>query len=103
MTRSLNYRGRWSDLQRLATLLANGVNVVVGERFPCGWEAGSTAWVRRYVIADEESIAAARRLLNSKHTAIRRARRSARLETDILFHPPQRLQSRTPRNRRQSK
>jgi hypothetical protein len=64
LARSFDHRGRWRDLQRLATLLANGVTVVVGDRFPSGWEGQNTECVRRYEIADQQMIAAARRLLD---------------------------------------
>lgn len=48
---------------RLATLLANGVDIAVGQNFPAGWEDSRNGKTRRYVAAKEEHLTAARKLL----------------------------------------
>lgn len=50
-------------VNRLATLLANGVPVSAGDSFPNGWEDCSSGRKRRYTAAREEHLTAARRLL----------------------------------------
>lgn len=52
-------------ISRLATLLANGVRVQVGEAFPDGWDDSAEGRRRRYSQALPRQIRAARRLLVS--------------------------------------
>lgn len=56
-------RDRQIVIGRLATLLANGVPVAPGDRFPAGWEESRDGKRRRYVAAGKEHLAAARVLL----------------------------------------
>jgi hypothetical protein len=50
-------------LNRLATLLANGVEIVPGQPFPAGWDESRDGKRRRLVVANEEQLAGARALL----------------------------------------
>lgn len=50
-------------ISRLATLLANGVDVVLGKTYPLGWDESRHGKTRKYIAAREEYLTAARKLL----------------------------------------
>ena len=54
------------SISRLATLLANGVDVRIGQTFPDGWDNEAGERTRRYAICSAEYKTAAHRLLSAQ-------------------------------------
>lgn len=66
-TETASTRQDQATISRLATLLANGVKITLGEPYPVGWEDSRGGKTRLYVAAQEEHLTAARRLLGWDH------------------------------------
>lgn len=67
LTGTAGTRQDQAAISRLATLLANGVKITLGEPYPAGWEDSRGGKTRLYVAAREEYLTAARRLLGWDH------------------------------------
>ncbi|HVT92833.1 MAG TPA: hypothetical protein VHD76_08310 [Bryobacteraceae bacterium] len=58
-----NVREDQAAISHLATLLANGVDIVLGKSYPLGWDESRHGKTRKYIAAREEYLTAARKLL----------------------------------------